>query len=185
MAAISSGVNLSSTFYLRDFYKNDQTAFKASNRKELSKSKLSNEDSRALRRAVKALGSYEYTKDEIESKLLGSVDAFTKTYNNMLDSANSGDKSTMKRFASQLKSLSSKYSSDLDDIGITIKSDGSLKLNETLFKNSDPDAIKKVFGKESAYTKQLSSISKRMTATSEDALYAEMTGSGQNINLSL
>lgn len=185
MAAISSGVNLSATYYLRDFYKNDQTAFKTSNRKELSKNKLSNEDSLALRRAVKALGHYEYKEDEIESKLLGSVDAFTKTYNNMLDSANKGDKSTMQRFAKQLKSLSSKYSSELDDIGIKINSDGSLKLNETLFKKSDASEIQKVFGKDSGFTKQLASISKRMASTSSEALYAEMTGSGQNVDLTL
>ena len=70
MATISSGVNLSSTFYLRNFYKNDPSACKKSSRKDFSSSKLSNEDSRALHRAVKALGKFEYTEDEVETKLL-------------------------------------------------------------------------------------------------------------------
>ena len=47
------------------------------------------------------------------------------------------------------------------------------------------DKIKKVFGKDSSYAKQLQSISKRMTNTSTEAIYAEMTGSGQNVDLSL
>ena len=63
MATISSGVNLSSTFYLRNFYKNDPSACKKSSRKDFSNSKLSNEDSRALHRAIKALGKFEYTEE--------------------------------------------------------------------------------------------------------------------------
>ena len=185
MATISSGVNLSSTFYLRNYYKNDPSACKKSSRKDFSNSKLSNEDSRALHRAVKALGKFEYTEDEVETKLLGSIQALANTYNNALESSGTKDNASMKRYASQLKKLSSKYSEELDDIGITINKDGSLKVNETLLKKADPSSIKKVFGKDSSYAKQLQSISKRMTNTSTEAIYAEMTGSGQNVNLSL
>ena len=84
MATISSGVNLSSTFYLRNFYKNDPSACKKSSRKDFSNSKLSNEDSRALHRAIKALGKFEYTEDEVETKLLGSIQALANTYNNAI-----------------------------------------------------------------------------------------------------
>lgn len=181
---VSSGVNLSSTFYLRKYYKNDQSASKASSRKEFKLSKLSNEDAQALRRAAKALGKLDYNEDEIESKILGSVDAFAKTYNNTLESCNKGD-SNMQRYAKRLKDLSKKYGEKLDDIGITINNDGTLKVNENLLKKSDVSKLKEVFGKESSYAKQFSTIAKQIANTSADAMYAEMTGSGQNVDLTL
>lgn len=185
MATISSGVNLSSTFYLRNFYKNDQTAFKSSSRKEISSGKLSHEDALALRRAAKALKDFEFTDDELESNLLGSVDAFIKTYNNNLESSGGKNTSDLKRYAKQLKNLSSSHAEELEDIGITINKDGSLKLNENLFKKADVADIKKVFGKDSSYSKQVSSISKRMTDISSDLVLAELTGAGQNVDLKL
>ena len=54
MASIATtGVTLSSDFYLSKFYKDNRSARKSSGRLELSDSELSYEDARALRRAVK------------------------------------------------------------------------------------------------------------------------------------
>ena len=60
--------------------------------------------------------------------------ALVDTYNNSIDSASNSSSTSMKRYAKQLKKLASKYTDELEDIGITINKDGTLKANEELVK---------------------------------------------------
>ena len=55
--------------------------------------------------------------------------ALVDTYNNSIDSASNSSSSSMKRYAKQLKKLAGKYSDELENIGITINNDGTLKAN--------------------------------------------------------
>lgn len=184
---VTSGSNFTTDFFMRNFYKNNPDAFKNSTRKELSSSRLSNEDTRALRRAIRSLGDYTFTednKDELEGNFMISANAFVKTYNNALASSEKGD-SSMKRFAKQLKDAYSKNKDALDDIGITANKDGTIKLNENLFQKASPKALKEVFGKDASFAKQIGSLAQRMTRTTDNSIYAEMTGSGNHINLKL
>lgn len=124
---VSSATNLSATYFMRNFYSNNRDAMKSSKRKEYSITELAYDDSTALHRAAKKLKNYKYSDDENTDNIRQTVMALVDTYNNSIDSASNSSSSSMKRYAKQLKKLAGKYSDELENIGITINKDGTLK----------------------------------------------------------
>lgn len=185
MAAVeSSGINLTSDFFMKNFYKHNRNAFKISTRKDYNQTELSYEDSRALKRAAQKLISFDYEEEENGDNIVSTIKAFAETYNNTLSSTNSDEADTYRQNR-QLKALSQKYADDLKDIGINIAKDGSLKISENILKSSSFKEVKKVFSKESDYMNKLKTIARRMHNTSYEEIYAQMTGSGGQINIVL
>lgn len=180
----SSGITLTSDFFMKNFYKYNRNAFKTSTRKDYNTTELSYEDSRALKRAVQKLLSFDYEEDENGSNIVNTIKAFAETYNNALSSTNSKDSNTLRQ-NKQLQALSKKYANELEDIGITIEKDGTLSVSENILKASSFDDVKKVFSKESDYVGKLKTIARRMHTTSYDEIYAQMTGAGAKFNIVL
>ena len=185
MATLSSGVSLSSNYYMRNFYSNNRSAFKASSRRELTNSELSYEDSTALNRAARQLSKFSFSSVENEKNIQSSIKAMVDTYNNTLDSTGKSSNVSTKNYVKQLKSLSSRHKSKLEEIGISVGKNGKLTINENLLNSADMDSIKNAFGKDCDFTKQLKNISKRMHNSCYNDVYAEATGSGTNINITL
>lgn len=185
MATVSSGVSLSSTYYLRQFYKEGNGAFKASVRNDYSNTELSYDDALALKKAVKQLASYKFDdEDENEANIKSSVLAFIDTYNNALSSSGSSDVD-LSRYAKQLKKLSSSYSDSLEEIGITVNKDGSLTASTSLLESASLSKVQKVFSSDSNFMKKTSTIARGMSRNSSEAVYAQLTGSGGNVNIKL
>lgn len=185
MALESSGTSLSASYYLRNFYAFNREAIKVSTRSNYSTGELSYEDSRALHRAAKALDKFSFDENENSDNIKSSIKALIDTYNNSLDSTEKNTSSDMKRYASRLKSLTKKYSDELEEIGVSIKSNGKLSYNDNLLKSADIDKVKEVFGKDSGFTKQLKQISKGLNGVSLNEIYSDLTGKGQSINITL
>ena len=181
---ISSGVNLTSNFFLQNFYKYNRNAIKISTRSEYSKTELSYEDSRALKRAAAKLASFDYTEDENAGNILSTVQAFIKTYNYTIESSDS-DSSDTYRQNRQLKALSQKYEKELKDLGITIEKDGKLSVSDNILKSSTKKELRKVFSEDSDYVRNIRSIARRMNSTSYDEVYTQMTGAGGRLNIVL
>ncbi len=180
---ISSGLTLSSDFYLRKFYKANPQITKDSHRKQVSKLELSYEDSRALRSSSAFLSKGKYSEDDNTESLQNQVKAYIKTYNNALSSSKSDR--AFKRYSGQLKELANKYSDELKSVGITMERDGSLSLNENLLQYADNDRLKKVFSKDAELTVKVSRISGRLNNTARDTILTQLTGTGKNINITL
>ena len=185
MAIESTGVALSSTFYLRNFYKADMKAFKASVRKDYTKNELAYEDGLALKRAASKLSSYKYSDDENESNLKSGILAYADVYNNAIDSTSDNENGDIAKYAKKLKKLATRYADELEDIGITVDKKGKMKVNENLIKSASLDDIKKVFGRESGFTSAAKSYANALSGHSKDALYADLTGAGGNLNITL
>ncbi len=183
-SAKSSATNLTSTYYMQNFYRYNRSAMKASYRKDYNQTELSYEDSRALKRAASKLSSFDYSEDENGDNIVSTIQAFTETYNNALDSSSSEDYDTYRQNR-QLKALTKKYGEDLEDIGITIEEDGKLTISENILKSSSFEDVKKVFSEESDYVKGIRNIAKRMHATSYEDIYTLMTGTGGRLNIVL
>ena len=189
---ISSGISYSTNYYLRDFYSNNRDAFKSTKRNDFSRMELVYEDSLALKKASHKLinrrDSYNNdtsTSDnkETDENTINTIKAYVDVYNNAIDSSKDSDK--MKRYAKQLKKLSSQYAEELEDIGITTESDGKLKINDNLLKTAGSEKVDKVFGKDIGYTKKIRMITRNMNNAAFDDLYSSITGNGTKINLSL
>jgi len=181
---ISSGLNLTSDFFLKNFYKYNRNAIKSSVRNDYTKPELSYEDSRALKNALSKLASFDYTEDENGPNIVSTIQAFVKTYNNTLESTSSNSSDTYRQNR-QLKALTQKYGDDLKDIGISIEENGSLSVSDNILKGSSFKEIRKVFSDESNYVSGLRTITKRMHNNSYDEIYAQMTGSGGRLNIIL
>jgi len=180
---VSSGLTLSSSFYLRNFYKSNSDATKSSSRKNFSRLELNYEDSRALKRAVAKLSKSDFKSEETSESLVNAVKAYATTFNNSLSSATSSR--YMKRYATQLKKLSKSHEAEFEQMGITVESDGKLKVNETLLKASDPSDIGKIFSEDSKFSRTVKTISRNMNSATYDSIMAEMTGNGTKINIML
>ena len=122
MAKVSSGLSLSSNYFMRNFYANNRNVIKTSGRNDYTKIELSFEDSRALTRASKRLLSNDYgsetdEKDEdVSDTTRSSIEAFVTTYNNAIDSSKTTNSHDTKRYVKQLKALTNKYASELSSV---------------------------------------------------------------------
>lgn len=181
---ISSGINLTSNFFLENFYKYNRNAIKSSARTDYTKTELSFEDSRALKRAIAKLGSFSYSEEENKDNIISTIHAFAKTYNNVIESTSVKGSDTYRQNR-QLKALTDKYGAELKDIGISIKEDGTLSVSNNILKNSSIKKIEKVFSDSSSYVNDTRKIARRMNTTSYDLIYAQMTGAGGNLNIVL
>lgn len=182
---VSTGLSNPSAYYLRTFYSNNRDASKSSKRNDFSHVQLAYEDSLALGKASHRLDSYEYTEDENEENIASTIEAYIDTYNNALDSAKDSDSHAMTRYSRQLKSLSSRYEDELSDIGVTINSDGKMKVNKNLLKSANIEDVKKVFGDDAGYTKKLRTITKHMSTAAYNEMFAATTGKGLSVNITL
>ncbi len=181
----SSGLILTENFILRNFYRNNTGAAKVSTRENFTTSQLSYEDALALHRAAKKLKSYSYSDGENEETIRNSVKAYVETYNNALSTAEGTGDSSLKRAAKQLKQLTSKYSDDLKNIGITAGADGKLSITEGILKEVNMDKIKEAFHSDNNFMKQIHNKSKRLADHASNFMYSQLTGNGNHINLSI
>lgn len=186
-SAATKSVTISSDYYLKVFYKNNTNVSKSTGRSEYSSSELSYEDARALKRAVKQLGSYSYSEDDDLDKIKDTISAFVDTYNNALSSSGKDQSDEVKRSAKQLKKLVDKYKDELDNLGITIdEKKGIMTLNKDRLSASSIDDIKEVFSNDkSDLLKLTKQVSRQLSDSSYYAIYAQMTGAGGHINITL
>lgn len=163
---IGAGTTLSSSYFMRNFYVANSNARTSSNRSEMRNSELSYADSTALRRAIRNLGNANYIEDQ-DPNIRNSVKAFINVYNNLLDSASGSGDYDLERSAKQLKSLTNEYASQLDKIGITVKSDGTLEARDSLFETAKLSKFENLFSKDSDYMQRATSNAKRVQRYSQ------------------
>ena len=189
MAKISSGLTLSTDYFMRNFYKSNRTVSKKNGRSNFSKIELSYEDSRALSRAAKRMLNTDFDTDEDEDADIGEtmkskIEAFVNTYNNALETGDSNDYDT-NRYLRQLKTLSRKHSDELNDIGITVEKDGTLTINEDLLKMADNSKLRKVFSSDNDFSQKSLRIAKKLNNAVQNNIFAQVTGTGLRINITL
>ena len=188
---VSSGLTLSTNYFLRKYYSNNQKASKSSTRTDFSNVELSFEDSRALSQAAKRLVKNDYGSDtdekdsDIGETTRASIEAFVDTYNNTVASGKKSSDYETKRYLKQLHSHSNKYADQLKDIGITVNSDGSLDLNEDLLKTADNSKARKLLSSDQEYPQKLLKISRKMNSAVQDNITAMINTQNFHIDISM
>ena len=162
MSAIAgTGVSLTISFYKRNFYSDNRNAATSAKRTSYSSTELANADASAIRRAVKKLRSFTFDEDN-KTNIRNSVSAYVDTINNLMTSGKkTGDKQA-ERYLNSLSSLNSKYSDELDDIGITVNPDGTLTTRSTMFSSASISRFESLFSKDSDYMQKVDSYAKRL-----------------------
>lgn len=191
MSKISSGLTLTTDYFMRNFYKDNRDAAQRNGRGNYTKLELSYEDSRALSRASKRMistdfgtGENEEESTDIDETMISKIKAFADTYNNALDSGDMNDYDS-KRYIKQLRSLGQKHADELGEIGITVGQDGRLSVDEGLLSMADSSQVRKVFSEENDFSRKSLSIAKQLNAVVHDNLLAQMNGNGMRINITL
>ena len=152
-------MSLAVSGYVKQFYKGNTFGATATGRSGSDARKLVPADIKAIRRAVKNLGSYDY--DDCEgSELMNKVQAFVNTYNNYMDSGKEMDNDQIDRYMSKLKKLTREHESELSEIGITRMSSGKLKVDKEKLQDTSRYWVGKVFSDEAEYGRQVDKIMK-------------------------
>ena len=152
--SITGASGLKTDYFMRMFYGNDREMRNAGNaRSEAKNSKVISADAQALKRAAKAIKNSVSKEDEDS---LVEVSALLNTYNNMVSSTDGADDKTIRQAKKQMNDLFKKYGDQLEDMGISMQKDGSLKINKSLFEKTDMDELKELFGKDSRFVRDLS-----------------------------
>lgn len=191
MAAVSSGVSLSTNYFLNNFYENNRSISKSSGRSDYTKLELSYEDSRALTRAAKRLLKNDYGSDTdekdtaISDTTRSALTAFVDTYNNTVDSSKTSTDHDTKYQLKKMKAYLHKYSDELEHIGISMESDGKLKINEDLLKTAKNSKVRKIFSSEQEFSKKFLNLSKKAHSAVESDIYSQINGKGLHVNIAL
>lgn len=191
MAAVSSGVSLSTNYFLNNFYENNRSVSKSSGRSDYTKLELSYEDSRALTRAAKRLLKNDYGSDTdekdtaISDTTRSTLTAFVDTYNNTVDSSKTSTDHDTKYQLKKMKAYLHKYSDELEHIGISMESDGKLKINEDLLKTAKNSKVRKIFSSDQEFSKKFLNLSKKAHSAVESDIYSQINGKGLHVNIAL
>lgn len=120
-------------------------------------------DRKALTRALDRLEALDFdAEEESDTKnIYNTVTSYLDVYNNAVSSTANSGKSQIERIGKQMRALMKEYGQELSDIGISIKSDGTVKVNTTELKKATTVKVAKVFGND-AYISDMGSLMKKL-----------------------
>lgn len=159
----TSNSSLSSSFYLGKYYSPNREAKKSSGRTDISDSLLVSYDTKALNKFIKDVRTLNFNAEQsnADSNLKGKVGAFVSIYNNFKSSTAKSTSYDVTYRANKISKLTKSQSKALEKIGITVKSDSTLEIDEDKLKNAKIDDVKNLFSNSSDFMKQIKkSVSK-------------------------
>ena len=150
---MSTSINYSYDYYLRNLYSSNRFARKAENRPTLKSKDLIQADSDAVNKITKKLKDLEYSSDNA-SEVLTDVKMF-------IESTGSSDSDSIKNLKRQITQLTKDNKDELESLGITINSSGKLSLDKSKFGKCSPSKIEHFFGKDSEFMDSIRSYSQQ------------------------
>lgn len=162
----------------KHYYSND-SAKQATQKKFSNKMDVTSEDEitkTASESAWKAITTLRYEKQyetDDASTVAENVKKFVGSYNNVIESAQKSDSTNVVNSASRLVSQTKNYANALEKIGITVKGDNTLSLDEDVLASADVSDIKKLFSGDFSYG---SNTENRLLQLMSDASGNSVTG---------
>lgn len=104
----------------------------------------------SLKSSVSTLQS-EKTFEDTENgqtaseKVVAAMKSYVTNYNNVVTASKSSTLSNKTAYVANMMSTTSKFEKELGEIGLNLKSDGTLQLDETKLKNVDVSKVQKLF----------------------------------------
>ncbi len=180
-------------YYLRNAYSKYRDARKSDYRATQPNNTLVQADSSAIKTISAKLRKLEYDTDHSD-EILQTTKAFIETYNNLLDSSGKSDSNTIAKLQKQLSGMTEDEKEELESIGIKIKANGQLKLDEKVFGECKPSKIGKVFSSDNTFTKSLKTYASKIYKLSSQLVSAydangakksDTNQSGSTVDISL
>lgn len=152
-------------YYIRNAYTKNRNAIKADYRGTQPNPTIMSADADAVRRMAEKLHALEYDSDH-GTDVLQNTKAFIESYNNLLDSTDASDSGSIATLQKQLSRMTKNERDELASIGIEIKSNGKLSLDEKVFAESRPAKIGRILSAEGTFSGSVRSIAKKIYRTS-------------------
>lgn len=137
--------------YMRQFYRGNLFGTTDTQRHGHYAGKLATADIKAIKRGLKDLRDYDYEEGE-GGELIHKVQAFAKTYNNLVESSGNVEDYDFSRTVSKLKKMTRQQRDKLADVGITIQSNGKMKIDKETLQNSSRNMVSKVFSEDAEFS---------------------------------
>lgn len=153
-------MSLSVSGYMNQFYKGNLFGATKNGRTGQSSNSLAVADMKAVRKAVKQLGEYDFEEGDGE-ELVNKVQAFVSTYNNYIDSAKAVGDADADRYLKQLKKMTKEFGGELDDIGISVQNSGKLVVDKKTLQSTGRYQVSRLFGSDAEFSVQIENQMKR------------------------
>lgn len=167
--------NLSIHSYVNKYYSSWKQATTTSSRKDLSSNDLITADSNALRRGLKSLEQSDYSTDN-GGDIYNSLSATLETYNHLMTSTSDSEDHFISYKRKQIKQLFNEHADDFAKLGITMKPNGQLEVDDDILSNVKVKKVSSLLGEDSEFSNALEKISHKLQ------LYAQ---SHKELNLPL
>ena len=166
-------------------------------RKNSSNHEVVSADRKAMVRALEQLGDLDFdSTDEDDTKsIYNTVTSYLDIYNNAVTSANASNSSDIRRTGKDMKALMKEYGRSLENIGIQIKSDGTVKINKSELQKATTSQVSRIFG-DNDYLSGMNKLMKKLRnqvnreapvlavkkeSVKKDSLSPETVGSNLNL----
>jgi len=125
----------------------------------------------------KTNGMFEKAKESGDtSEICKNVEGLVEDYNELLDNMKN-DTSALNLFYCQgLKEIIEENKEALQEVGISIKNDGAMKIDKDKLKTASCESLEKVFGSEGSLASKLAFVSSRIS----DNAYANVENTSNN-----
>lgn len=157
---------ISAAYVLRNAYSGNSNFKSAGFRANSNNHDVVHADRRALDRALDRLGdlNFDFDEDDENSKksVYNTVSAYIDIYNNTIDSTKNSSSSDIQRTTAAMKKVMKGHADELEEMGITIKSDGTLKVDKSKFKDATPRQLEKMFSDENGHITDMKALMKKL-----------------------
>lgn len=136
----------------------------------------------SLQSSVSALqksSTYEDTENgsTAAEKVVSAMKSYVTSYNNVVTASKSSTLTNKTAYVANMMSTTSKNANQLAEIGVTLKQDGTLQLDETKLKNTDISKVQKLFSSDNIQSYG-STIASRVKFAGGSSSTGATTGTG-------
>lgn len=96
-------------------------------------------------------------------KAFSAANSFVNSYNELVSSIKKSGDETVSGKQEFIANMTNAYSKRLANVGITVKSDGTLSIDEKTFKSASSGDLEKIFGKSESFASFMGSQSKQLS----------------------
>ncbi len=144
---------------------------------------LSNAVSESVKKLEAAFAEDKETGEIDYDAAYSAAENFVKSYNDFVSGIGSSGDSTVSNKDSFVANMTNAYTSRLDKVGISIKSDGTLAIDKEAFNSATASSLDRVFGKEDSFASFMGEQAKQLEAYAESDRYNKLNAYNQTGNI--
>ncbi len=144
---------------------------------------LSNAVSEAVSKLETAFAEDEETGEIDYDAAYTAAESFVKSYNDFVSGIGSSGDSTVSNKDSFVANMTNAYTKRLENVGISVGSDGTLSIDKEMFNSATASQLDKIFGKEDSFASFMGQQAKQLEAYAESDRYNKLNAYNQTGNI--